>query len=82
MIMRRSVLIATARLPLIKAAVGVSVSSRNLAASARMIRGAANLRVSPAPIVSARVSNGLILRPVYQLNFKRLRPSSDVRGGR
>ncbi len=80
--MRRSPLIATARLALIKAAVGVSASSRNLSASARMFRAASTLRSSITPIVRARVSNGLILRPVYQVNLKRLRPSSDVRGGR
>ncbi len=80
--MRRSVLIATARLPLIKAAVGVSSSRRNLAASGRIFRGPSILQASIAPVVTARVSNGLILRPVYQFNFKRLRPSSDVRGGR
>jgi hypothetical protein len=82
MTMRRSVLIATARLPLIKAAVGVSASSRNFAASARMYSRSSTVRPLIAPVVSARVSNGLILRPFYQVNFKRLRPSSDVRGGR
>jgi len=80
--MRRSVLLATTRLPLIKAAVGVSASLRNPAASARMVRGVSTVRASIAPLVTARVSNGLILRPVYQVNFKRLRPSSDVCGGR
>jgi hypothetical protein len=80
--MRRSVLIATTRLPLIKATVGVSGSPRNLAVSGRMFRGPSTPRASMAPVVTARVSNGLILRAVYQVNFKRLRPSSDVRGGR
>jgi len=80
--MRRAVLLATTRLPLIKAAVGVSASPRNLAASGRIFRGSSILRASIAPVVTARVSNGLILRPVYQVNFKRLRPSSDVCGGR
>ena len=80
--MRRSVLLATTRLPLIKAAVGVSASPRNLAISGRMVRGSSILRAAIAPVVTARVSNGLILRPVYQVNFKRLRPSSDVCGGR
>jgi hypothetical protein len=80
--MRRSVLLATARLPLIKAAVGLSASPRNLAISGRMVRGASVTRAAIAPAVTARVSNGLILRPLHQVNFKRLRPSSDVRGGR
>ncbi len=80
--MRRSVLIATTRLPLIKAAVGLSTSQRNLAASGRMSHAHPTPRGSVAAVVTARVSNGLILRPVYQVNFKRLRPSSDVCGGR
>lgn len=80
--MRRAVLLATARLPLIKAAVVLSASPCNLAATGRMVRGASLTRAAFAPVVKARVSNGLILRPVYQVNFKRLRPSSDVRGGR
>ncbi|MEI8089211.1 MAG: hypothetical protein WCG63_06390 [Opitutaceae bacterium] len=80
--MRRSPVIPTARLTLIKAAVGISASPRNLGVSTRIYRAASTLRSSIMPIVTARVSNGLILRPVYQVNLNRLRPSSDVRGGR
>ncbi|MBC7368491.1 MAG: hypothetical protein H7343_17050 [Undibacterium sp.] len=79
--MRRIAKITAARLPLRKTVVGAAVVCRAFPAWIDAEHGLA-FSVTAAPRVTPRVRAGLVLRAVRSPKAKRLRASSDVRGGR
>jgi hypothetical protein len=79
--MRNAAKITAARLPRRKTAVGAAAVHRAFPAWIDAEQGLA-FSAHTAPAVTARVRAGLVLRAIVAANPKRLRHSSDARGGR